>query len=232
MTLENRKTARITGILYLLLAVIGPFTLMYIPSKLLVSGDAAATANNILSNELLFRFGIIGETLIVILEVIIIVLIYKLFSPVNKHLTLTAVFSRLAMTVLQGGNIINRLLTLEVLNGTTYTEALGVDQVNAMVSLFLNGHSYGVYIWQIFFSIHLFVLGYMIFKSGCLPKLIGGLIIIGSLGYLMDSYACFIMPENGMIATAATILLALATVGEVAFAVWLLIKGINRNEFA
>jgi hypothetical protein len=223
------KQARITGFLYLLLALIAPFSLMYVPSKIIVAGDAAATANNILANNLLFRFGIVGESFIFLIEIVIVVLLYMLLKPVNKSLSMIAAFSRLAMAVIEGVNIINHLFVLELLNKQTYA-AFGTNQINALVLLFINGHKYGVYTWQVFFGFHLLILGYLVFESGYLPKLLGGLLMIGSLGYLADSYGNFLLPNNGFMATIASIFLVFATIGELSFTFWLLFKGVKQTQ--
>ncbi|MCX7747732.1 MAG: DUF4386 domain-containing protein [Clostridia bacterium] len=227
---NTNKLARITGFLYLLLAIIAPFSLMYVPSKLIVAGDATATANNILANNLLFRFGMVGETVIFLIEIVIVVLLYVLFKPVNKPLSLAAAFSRSAMAVIQGVNIINSLFALELLTNTAYSTAFGTNQLNTLVSLFIKGHTYGVYIWQIFFGFHLIVLGYLAFKSGFLPKTLGILLMIGSLGYLTDSYGNILLPANVVMATIASILLVFSTIGELSFTLWLLIKGVKQAQ--
>lgn len=223
-----KKLSRITGFLYLSLAIIGPFSLMYVPSKIIAAGDLQATVNNILTNGMLFRFGIVGETLMFLVEIAVVALLYRLFKSVNKPLATIAAFSRLAMTVIQGINIMNYLFVLELLNNPTYAKTFETGQLNALVSLFLKGHELGNYTWQVFFGFHLLVLGYLVIKSGYMPKILGFMVMLGSSGYLIQSYGNFLLPGNALMLSAASIGLIVSTVGELSFTLWLLIKGVKE----
>jgi hypothetical protein len=99
------------------------------------------------------------------------------------------------------------------------------DQLDALVLLFLNAHGYGVFIWQLFFGFHLFVLGYLIFRSGYFPRILGILMVLGSLGYLLDSYGNILLPNY------AEIFGVTAVIGELPFFLWLLIKGVNVERY-
>ena len=105
------KTARIAGILTLLIVVFAPFSMIYVPSTLMVPGDAAVTADNIMASEGLFRLGMASDSIVLLIEIMLTVLLYVLVKPVNKTLSLTAAFSRLAMTVIQGINLLNHFLS-------------------------------------------------------------------------------------------------------------------------
>lgn len=227
------KQGKITGFLYLSVAIIAFFSMGYVPLKLIVENDAAATAHNILTNNLLFRFSIVCESIIFLLEIGITALLYMMFRPVNKLLSIVAAFFRLSMTVIEGVNIINYLFVLGLINNQTYADAFGENQVNALISLFIEGHKYGTYTWQVFFGLHLIFLGYLVYKSCYMPKSLGVLVMVGSLGYLVDSYKNFLMPDNGVVGTIASILLVFSTVGELVFIFWLLFKGVKETkEFA
>ena len=187
--------ARLTGLLLLLLVVVGPFSQLYVPSTLIVPGDATATADNIRASESLFLSGIVGQSVVFLTEIVLTVLLYVLLRPVSRTLSLVAAFARLAMAVIQGINLLPNFIALLLLSGAGYLSVFEADQLDALVLLFLNAHGYGVYIWQMFFTLHLFVLGYLIFKSGYFPRILGVLVVVGSLGYLIDSFGNILFPN-------------------------------------
>lgn len=220
-----QRTARFAGFLYLVITVAAIIAHMYMPSQIIVADDAAATAQNIMANETLFRLGGVGGELIVLLsEVILAVVLYVLLKPVNKTLSLLAAVSRLAMTTIHGFNLINYFFVMLLLSGTGYLAAFSSQQLNALVMVFLEAHSVGFTIGIAFLTLHVFILGYLIFKSGYFPKVLGILFIAAAVGYLVDSFALLLV--SGYETTPGIIALAI-TVSEIAFPLWLLIKGVN-----
>ena len=154
-----KRIARIAGFLILVITVFAPFSMMYVPSTLVVPGDAATTANNILASEGLFRAGIASDSIVFLIEIVVTVLLYVLLKPVSKTLSLVAAFARLAMTVVQGINLLNHFFVLLLLSGAGYLTVFASDQLHALVLLFLNAHEYVALIWGLFFGLHLLVLG-------------------------------------------------------------------------
>jgi hypothetical protein len=221
--------ARITGLLLLIIVVIGPFSLLYVPSTLIVPGDATATADNIRASESLFRLGIVSNTLIFLLEIVVTVLLYVLLRPVSRTLSLVAAFARLAMTVIQGINLLPNFIVLLLLSGAGYLAAFEPGQLDALVLLFLNANQYGVYIWQLFFGLHLFVLGYLIFRSGYFPRILGILMVLGALGYLLDSFGNILFPNYEAI--FGLVVGVTAIIGELPFFLCLVIKGVNVQKW-
>ena len=219
-----QKTARFAGLLYLIITVAATIAHFYVPSNIIVPGDAAATANNIINNETLFRVGGIGCELIVLLsEIVLSVVLYVILKPVNKTLSLLATVSRLAMTTIHGLNLINYFFVLLLLGGG-YSTVFTADQLQALVTLFLDAHSYGFTIGIAFLTIHVFVLGYLIFKSGYFPKILGILFVAAAFGYLFDSFALLL--STSYETTSIYFALPIA-ISEIAFPLWLLIKGVN-----
>jgi hypothetical protein len=221
------KTARIAGILTLLIVVLGPFSMIYVPTTLVVSGDAAATASRIMASEGLFRLGMISDSVIVLIEIVLTVLLYILIKPVNKTLSLVAAFSRLAMTVVQGINLLNHFFVLLLLGGASYLTVFAPDQTHALVMMFLNAHEAVVLIWGLFFSLHLLVFGYLIYKSGYIPKIIGALLVLASLSYLIQGFGNILFPQYKAIFTSIGFLSSV----EIALPLWLLIKGVNVEQW-
>jgi hypothetical protein len=222
-----KKTATIAAILILILAVIAPFGMLYLPSTLIVPGDATTTANNVVAAEPLFRLGIAGDSVVFLIEIVLSVLLYVLLKPVSKTLALVAAFSRLAMTVIQGINLLNHLFVLLLLSGTGYLSVFEPGQLHALVLLFLNAHESAVLIWGLFFGLHLFVLGYLVYKSGYIPRLSGVFLVIASLCYFTQFFGNILFPQYKSIFTMIGILSSL----EIALPLGLLIKGVNVPQW-
>src|SRR5215218_9481230 len=221
--------ARVAGLLLLIVAILGPFSVIYVPSTLIVPGDAIATADNIRASEGLFRIGIVSDSLIFLIEIVLTVLLYVLLRPVSRALSLVAAFARLAMTIVQGINLLPYFTALLLLSGAGYLTVFKPAQSDALALVFLNAHGYGVFIWQLFFGFHLLVLGYLIYKSGYFPWILGVLMVLGSLGYLTDAYGNMLNPNYAE--TFGWIVGVGAIIGELPFFLWLLIKGVNVERY-
>jgi hypothetical protein len=225
---STQKSARIAGGLYLLVAILAIFVQFYIPAQLIVPGDAGTTANKIIAAEGLFRLGIAGELVVLLAEIILTVILYQLLKPVSQSLSLVAAISRLTMTAIHGVNLLSHFLVLLLVSGAAYLTVFVPAQLNALVMLFLNAYSYGYTIGIVFFTLHTLILGYLIFKSGYFPKILGILFLIASLGYLVDSFSHVLIPnyKTGPVYLALPIAIA-----EIAFPLWLLIKGVNVGQW-
>ena len=229
MTIKEKinpnKTARIAGFLYLIIFPLNVFAMMYIPSNLIVPGDAATTANNIMASEGLFRSGIvsflIGQTVFILL----VLLLYKLLKPVNKNLAVLMVIFFLVGVPIAMLNVLNQFAALLLLSGADYLTAIGADQLHAQVMLFLNLHEHGIQIASIFWGLWLLPLGYLVFKSGFLPRILGVLLMIGFFGYLIDFFIFFLNLNFD------APIIQLTSIGELLFPLWLLIKGVNVEEW-
>jgi hypothetical protein len=223
-----QNTARLAGVLYLVIAVAAIIAHFYVPSKIIVPDDAAATINNIIASESLFRVGGIGSELVVLLsEVVLSILLYVLLTPVSKTLSLLAAVSRIVMTTIHGLNLVNYFLVL-LLVGGNYQTAFDPVQLQALVTLFLDAHSYGFVIGIAFLTLHVFVLAYLIFKSKYFPRVLGILFMIAGAGYLIDSFVLLL--TNAYQTTPGFIAIPIA-IAEIAFPLWLLIKGVNSQQW-
>jgi hypothetical protein len=225
-----KNTARLAGFLILLIAVLAPFSILYLPSTLIVPGDAAATASNILASDGLFRLGIVVDSGVVLLEIVVIAILYVLLRPVNRTLALAAAFARLAMTIVMAVNVFNSLGVLLLLSDAEYLTVFEPDQLHALVLLVLNLHEGGVYVWQVFFGLHWVAVGYLVFKSGYFPRILGIMLMVTCLGYLMDSFG-ILFPSSGVLSMVSSAVLAVGVIGELSFTLWLLIKGVNVEQW-
>ena len=221
--------ARFAGVLYLVITVAAIFAHMVIPDQFIAAGDAAATAANIAANENTFRLGTVGSELIILLsEIVLAVVLYVLLKPVSKTLSLVAAVSRLAMTIIHGLNLLNYYFVFQLLNGGSLATAFSPEQVNALVTLFLNAHSIGFTIGIAFLVPHVLILGYLIVQSGYFPKVLGFLFIAAGFGYLFDATGLLLVASYTATPGAIAAVIAIA---EIAFPIWLLVKGVNMDRW-
>ena len=223
-----KKTARIAGVLYLMIFIASPLAFLIGKSGLLVPGDAAATANNIAASDGLFRMGIAAETIVFLVEIALSAILYTLLKPVNPTLSLAAAFSRLSEAVIQAVNLLPSILVFLIVSGTAYLTVFEADQLDALVLLSLNTYGYMTLVWGFFFGFHLLLLGYLVYKSDYFPQILGILLFLAGLGYLLQSYGAFLVPQYKELLD--TIVMVLAVPGELAFTLWLLIKGVRNPE--
>lgn len=228
---SNKKTARVAGVLYLIIIIAGIFAEFFVRQSLIVPGDATTTASNIMASEGLFRAGIAGDLVMIMSDVALALVFYVLLKPVSNALALLAAFFRLAQAAILGINLLNLFFVLQLLSGADYLTIFGTDQVQALVLLFLTGHSIGYAIGLVLFGLSLSVLGYLVFKSGYFPRVLGVLLIVASAGYLIDSFARFLLPTYDNYEAILTLVVFLpAFIGELSMCLWLLLKGIKAQR--
>jgi len=230
MTTRTTKTspliiARVAGFLYLLTVPLGVFNFMYLPSNLIVSGDAAATTHNIMTSELLFRLGIVSALFGAIIAILYVLMLYKLLKPISKDIAVLMVVLSLMGIPIAMLNELTQLGILQLLSGADYLTVFTTAQLQALAYLFVRLHSYGINIAFIFSGLWLLPLGYLVFKSGFLPRILGVLLIIGGFGYLIDVFAGFLFPNSNLSIGVFT------GVSEIFFLLWLLIKGVNVEKW-
>ena len=207
--LSPQNIVRTLRILYPIWIAFGIFSIVYIPSMLLVAGNAAETASKILANEFLFRTGIVGGLMTQLIFIFAVLLLYKLFESVSKNHSLLMVVLALVSVPIAMLNELNNVAALLLLKNP--------DQM----MFFLNLHAQGVVIASIFWGLWLFPLGSLIYKSGYFPKIISMAVIIGGLGYTLGSF-------SELLALFSKVILSLfefMTFGEVVFLLWLVVRG-------
>jgi hypothetical protein len=218
--------ARISGVLYLIIIAAGLFAEAFVRSRLIVPADAAATAANILAQETLFRVGIAADLSTFLLAIAVTVILYALLKPVNKNLALLMLLLNLAQDAVGGMNVLNTYRSLQLLGGADYLKVFSPEQLQAMALLALKGHAFGFGIALLFFGVSCIALGYLIFNSGFLPRILGILMAIAGACYLINSVALIVLPS-----LASILLLLPAFIGELSFALWLTIKGVNVTKW-
>jgi hypothetical protein len=197
--LSMHKAALIVGIGFIIMFLLAIFADGFVLQSLIVPDDAATTADNIKADQLLFGLGIIGYIIILALDVIIALALYVILKPVNKSLSWFAMVLRLLYTAMMGISLI------------------------ALVLLFSNEYVYGKLIAYVFFILHIFVLGYLAFKSDYIHKILGVLLMFASICYIIILYGDYIFPKELFDALFMIAILP-ATFAELSLGIWLLIK--------
>ena len=230
-TLESSPQlyARIGGALYLIIIVIGLFGEMFVRDKLIVSGDATATAKNLMASESLWRFHIAAELFLLICAIILLMILFVLLRPVSRELTLLALFFNLISIGLEAATTMYLLVALFPLGNGAYLRVFAPEQLYAMASLSLKSHGYGFGVSLLFFGCFCVIVGRVIFRSGFFPKTIGVLMQIAGLCYLTDSFTLILSPALANRLFPAILLPAFA--GEASFCLWLLFTGVNVQRW-
>ena len=217
------QIAKVVAILTLLIALVAPFSMIVVPSNILVSGDAAATAANTAGSQGLLRTSLAIDALVFLLEIVLVVALYELLKPVNATLALMAAFARLAMTIVQGFNLLNHFIPLLLVGDPHYISMLGESQLNALVSLFLNAHQSVEVIWGLFFALHLLLAGILVVHSGYIAKFAGAALLLASLAYFVQGFGAILLPRFQSVFDTVGIL----SMVELVFPIWLLAKRVN-----
>jgi len=216
------KAARIAGAIYLSMVLTGPFSLIYAPAKLIVSGNATATASNVLSHETLFRFWIIGDLWTHIIFICLGVALYRLLGSVSKPWAVAMLGFVLVSAAVGFLNTLNSIAAFILFRGADFLNVFELAQRNALGMLFLRLHSQGNFINEVFWGLWLFPFGLLVFRSGFLPRVIGVWLMINCVAWLVLSpIALFALSYYDAAFRFAQPFLF----GELAIMLWLLIKG-------
>jgi hypothetical protein len=219
---STKKQARVAGLLYLLASIIGFFCLAYVPGKLIVSGDATATANRIRASETLLRLGIASELIAFTIFIFVVLALYRLFKAVSeKHAVAMATLLLISIPI-SLLNLLNEIAALVLVSGASFMSAFEKGQLDALAYMFLRLHGQGFIIAQIFWGLWLFPFGILVIRSGFIPRFLGYLLFIAASGYLASSFTSLLLPSyRHLVDQFAMVLEA----GELPIIFWLLIWG-------
>lgn len=220
-----RQLARIAGGLYLINIVGGAFATGYVPAVIVVPGDAATTAQNILAHELLYRLGLLAHMIILAFNIPLALIFYDLFKVVNRRFALLVVFFTLVGTAVECANLLNQFAPLILLGGGHYLNVFTTEQLQVLAYMPLDLQAIGYDIQQVIYAGYLLAAGYLVFRSTFLPRVLGALLAIGALCYLTYSFATFIAPEFAV--HLVPYIQVPSGVAELSLCLWLLILGVN-----
>src|SRR5437868_4255589 len=221
--------ARIGGALYLIIIVIGLFGEAFVRGRLIVSGDAAATAANIISHQSLWRFHIAAELFLLMCAVALLLIFFILLRPVSKDLMLLAVFFNLVAIIIEAVITMRLLEALFPLGDAASLKAFTPDQLNAISNLSLKSHGYGFGVSLLFFGCFCVIVGYLIFRSIYFPKTVGVLMQIAGVCYVTNSFALILSP--GLVNRLFPGILVPSFIGELSLCLWLLVRGVNMKRW-
>lgn len=221
--------ARIGGVLYLIIIVSGILGELFVRGRVVVPGDATATANNILASPLLWRMGIASDLVMHSCDVPLMMIFYVLLRPVDRNLARLAVLFNLVQTAVLVANKLNLLMPLFLLGGADFLKVFEPRQLHALAYLFIRVHGYGFGVGLIFFGFTCLVLGYLIVRSGYLPRFLGVLMQVAGLCYLVNSFALLLAPA--VADRMFPFILVPPLVAELSLCLWLLVKGVDVERW-
>jgi hypothetical protein len=219
---ETKKAARIAGFIYLSMVVVAPFCLLYIPGKLIVRGNAAATADNILTHETLFRLSIFGDLIAQVIFICLAIALYRLLQNVNKTWALLLVAFVLVSAAVSFLNVLNNIAALILFRGGEFLSIFDKPQRDAFGMLFLRLYNHGQLISELFWGLWLFPFGLLVYRSGFIPRFLGVWLILNCFGYLALSFIGLFFHDYY---EGAFVYFQPVLFGELAIMLWLLIKG-------
>jgi hypothetical protein len=222
-------TARLAGLLYVLVAILTPFVLLYVPGQLYVPGDASATVGRISAHQGLFVAAIIVGLVSELLLVSVILLLYRLLKAVNESLALLMVVLIMLQVPLAFLGLSNEVATLQFIRGGEFLDVFDEPQRNALAMLMINADRQGMIISQVFWGLWLLPLGWLAFRSRFIPRLLGVWLVLNGLAYVTLSAVALVMPDYRAVAFNIAMPLMF---GELALAIWLLIMGIPAKAQA
>ena len=226
MSSTRGNPGRFAGFLYLLLVVLAPFRLSYIPGALFVEGNATATASNIAAHELLFRLGIVSDLLCGTILIFLLLALYRLLEGVNQKLAvLMVIVGGVMPATIDFLNVVNDGAALLFVRGAVFLSVFDKPQRDALAMLFLRLHHQVIVGAEILWGLWLFPLGILVYRSRFLPRFLGVWLIVNGIAYLIISLTGLLLLQYEQKAFNLAFLPAL--LGEVAFMLWLLIRGAN-----
>jgi hypothetical protein len=219
----TQNPGRVAGVWYLLIIMVGPLRLIYIPDKLFVHGDAAATVNNIAAHEWLFRFGMVSELVAALLLIFLVMAFYRLFETVDRHLAaLVVILGGLMPAIIYFVNVVTDAGALTVVRGADFLSLFDRPQRDALVMLLLRLHSHQFTATLVLAGAWLFPLGTLVYRSRFLPRFLGVWLLIAGCCWTIMGFTGFLLPQYQDKEFA---IFQPAFFGEIALMLWLVIKG-------
>jgi hypothetical protein len=218
----TKNPGRFAGLLYVLTSILGFFAMGYVPDKLIVHGNATATANNITATETLFRLGIAGQLISQAGFIFVALALYDLLKGVNRRQALLMVILIVTSIPIAFVNELNSLAALALIRGADFLSIFDKPQREALAMLFLNLHGRGLVVAEMFWGLWLFPLALLVYKSRFLPRFLGVWLGLAGVSWVVLSLTGIVLPQYQ---DKVNSYLQPAIIGEIVFMLWLLIKG-------
>lgn len=228
MEYSNKKTARIAGLLYLIVVLTGIFSLAYVPKTLITWNDSALTFNKIIASENLFRAGIYSSVICYTAFLFLPIVLYHLFRNLNEFYARIMVVLALVSVPISFLNLQNKFSILSLINKDEYLNIYSLEHLQSNVMFYLHQYDNGISLVSVFWGLWLLPFGYLIYKSGLLPKILGILLMLGCFGYLIN-FTGNILIKNYTELGISKIVSLPASLGEIGTCLWLLILGAKNK---
>ena len=226
--MTDKNVAQIAGLCYLIVIATGLFSEVFVRQALTVPNDALATAHNIQTNEMLFRWGFVADLINFVVGIPTVLIIYHFFKKSNKIILQIAVALVIIQTAIIAVNLLNQITPLLLFSNDTYVNTLQPNQLATLALLSLNMQAQGYGIGLVFFGCYCILIGYVIFKTNAIPKIIGVFYAIAGLCYLINSFTMFL--SKGFANPMFVYLAIPIFIGELSLCLWLLLKGIDTTK--
>ena len=226
--ISNKNLARIAGFCYLIVIATGLFSEVFVRQALKVSNNALATAQNIQANEMLFRWGFVADLINFVVGIPTILILYHFFKKSNKILLQIALAFVIIQTAIIAVNLLNQITPLLLLSNDTYLHTFQQNQLATLSLLSLNIQAQGYGIGLVFFGFYCIIIGFIIFKTNAIPKIIGVAYAIAGICYLINNFTMFL--SKGFVNPLFIYLAIPIFIGELSLCLWLLIKGIDASK--
>lgn len=226
--ISNKNLARIAGFCYLIVIATGLFSEIFVRQALKVSNNALATAQNIQANEMLFRWGFVADLINFVVGIPTILILYHFFKKSNKILLQIALAFVIIQTAIIAVNLLNQITPLLLLSNETYLHTFQQNQLATLSLLSLNIQAQGYGIGLVFFGFYCIIIGFIIFKTNAIPKIIGVAYAIAGICYLINNFTMFL--SKGFVNPLFIYLAIPIFIGELSLCLWLLIKGIDASK--
>src|SRR6266446_121532 len=223
----NKKQGRIAGLLYMLASILAIFAWVYVPNKLIVTGEATATANHVRASETLLRLSIGSELIGLIVFIFVVLALYQLFKPVSQKHALAMATLLLISLPISFCSVVSEMAALIVLSGASFLSGFDQRQLDTLAYLFFRLHGQGLVVAQIFWGLWLFPFGVLVIRSGFIPRFLGYLLFIAAIGYIANSLAALLLPAQRHIVAQFADILQMA---ELPIIFWLLIWGAKAQS--
>ena len=218
-----RKQAQSAGILYFLIGITAPIGLELVPGRILVRGDATATAAHLRASEALVRVGIASELFHQAVCIFLVLALYRLFQGVSRrHAVELVVLGALVSVPIVFVNVLNEIAALVLVGGAPFLAPFDKGQLDALAFLFLRLHQQGITVASIFWGLWLFPFGILVVRSGFIPRVLGLLLFIAGAGYLVAAFGLLVLPA---LSHAVGPVAGLLELGEIPIILWLVIWG-------
>ncbi len=218
-----KKQARLAGFLYFLIGITAPIGLLYVPGKVIVSGDATATADRIRASESLFRIGIASELIPQVIAIFVVLALYRLFKGVNEaRARELVILGALVSAPIMFVNVLNELAALILVSGVAFLSVFDRPQLDALAYLFIRLHTQGLDVASIFWGLWLFPFGVLAVKSGFIPRIFGYLLFVAGFAYVVNAFTSLLVPQYASQVGKVAMILYF---GEPPIMLWLLIMG-------